>query len=781
MKTISDTRPNEARRRKMDGEQVAGRWQAGRSAGFVAVYAGLFLLYTLSGATPAQKHDMSDVVLPITALIALIWSLWDLPQRIRKLREGGVKRNREGWSAALLSLSLASYGFGSTTWGIYELVLRQSPFPSWADAGYLGSFVFLISGILTMPTRKMPSLARLRVMVDGFVVTAALVTFSWFFILGPTILNGDGTALAKFLGALYPLADLAMICCLVKLTMGSREPASVRIRNYLTIGVLAYTVSDVIFGYLTLQDKYNSGNPCDVGWLLANFMIAQAALTLRKQQDRPAAADLEEMEVPSEPTLWRMLLPYSFVPAVVALMTYIWHKHVSGPLALGVYISAGILLSLILLRQVLAIAENSRLYKFLQEAYRELEALATTDGMTGLPNHRLFQERLRGEIRTCQANMAPVTLLLIDVDRFKQYNDAYGHPAGDEALRIVGRILKDSVRANDLPARYGGEEFAAILPNTGGAQAFVVAERIRAACEATEFPNRQVTLSIGVSTIYEGDAPELIERADQALYAAKHGGRNRVEIHSGGSMSLTLQAISGQYPKDWSLQASREYGIDRLDGTSVEGPAGPLLNVLLSMLSLRDQETERHADRVMRYCLRLAEQAAARGAISITSAEMSDLHLGALLHDIGKVGVPDAILHKTSALDEAEWEIVRRHPIQGAELLADMPQLMGAVPVVRSHHERWDGTGYPDGLAGKSIPLGARLFALADTLDAMWSDRPYRAAMDYPAIREEIRRMAGIQFDPALVEAFLSVPRSEWERIRGEAQEDGFDELPMAA
>jgi diguanylate cyclase (GGDEF)-like protein len=759
----------------MDVEQSSQRRKIERSTLFIAGFAGLFLLFTFSGANEEVKQTISDIVGPMTAVGALIWSFWNLPARYQAFRKGEFKLCREGWSAALFSLSIASFGIAEGIWGYLDLVLHKDPFPSGADVCYVTSFVFLISGILTMPTRRMRTLARFRVMVDSFIVTTALVTFSWFFILGPTVMSGGGSSLAKVLGALYPLFDLAMLGCVMMLTMGSREPAYIRIRNLLAIGIGCYVASDVAFGYLSLHGTYTSGNPWDTGWILSNLVVAQATLCLSKQQSSALAKKDQTLEAPSPPKFWRMVLPYTFVPAVALLLAYIWHEDVDRPLALGVYISAGTLMALILIRQVLAIAENSHLYKYLQDAYRELEALATTDGMTGLPNHRLFQERLRAEIVTCRAQGTPVTLLLIDVDRFKSYNDNFGHPAGDEALRIVGRILRESVRGNDLPARYGGEEFAAILPSTASAQAYVVAERIRTACEAQAFPFRQVTLSIGIATTYEGEATELIERSDEALYAAKNGGRNRVEIETSGLINVPTESTGFSYPEGWSLQTSRAHGINLLTTSKEDAdahPAGPLLSALLAILSSHSRELEHHPDRVMHYCLRLAEQAAARGAISITSSQMADLHLGAILHDIGKLGVPEAILRKPGLLTDAEREVVHRHPIQGAEMLADIPSLAGALPIVRSHHERWDGTGYPDGLSGRAIPLGARIFALADTLDAMWSDRPYRRAMEYSAIRDEIRRSAGTKFDPSLVEAFLSIPRTEWERIRSEADWD---------
>jgi putative two-component system response regulator len=201
---------------------------------------------------------------------------------------------------------------------------------------------------------------------------------------------------------------------------------------------------------------------------------------------------------------------------------------------------------------------------------------------------------------------------------------------------------------------------------------------------------------------------------------------------------------------------------------------------LLKVLNLRDAETRDHSQRVARYTMHLVEQAQAQGYHSFSRLELRDIKLGALLHDIGKVGIPDAILYKSESLTVEEWEIMRSHPLLGAEVLRGCPHFAGAIPIVRSHHERWDGDGYPDALAKHKIPLGARIFAIADALDAMGSDRPYRDAVPYDAIREEIVRMSGLQFDPALVRVFLTVAPELWRRLSlGSAHRPS--DLPVAS
>jgi len=756
-----------------------GAWDRARLPRFTAgtaftLAAGcvLFLLLELAGREAGKV--VSNVSTILSSWIAAGWSLWGMDLRRRPKAE----RSRGGLSANLLSLSLLFYATGAALFTYYEIVAHAQTFPSWADAGFLGSLILMCGATLALPGRPMPAVVRVRVLLDGLMTMAGLVTFSWLFALGPTLLAGDQTPFAKILGAAYPVLDLAMMFCVIALSASSPDAGIRRVRGLLCAGVLAFVVADSAYLVMTVNGTYHTGELTDVGWFVANLLTAQTAVSLRKLRRR-STEDEAASEVRAESlrsaSLARTMLPYALVPAVAALLLGVWRERLDPRLELGVYVGSGVLLALILVRQFLALAENSRLHRYLQNAYRELEAHATTDAMTGLPNHRTFQARLRAALLPAETEGGPTSLILVDVDRFKAYNDHYGHPAGDEALKIVAQTLRDGVREGDLAARYGGEEFAAVLPRTTSDEAMAVAERIRAACEATEFPCRAVTLSIGIATAEEGADPgTLIEAADRALYAAKHGGRNQVvregatlarphlEVREGGLSPETL-------PADFSLEASRRLGVARLASSpSLDGPTGPLVRGLMAMLELRDHEVERHADRVMRFCLRLAEEAASKGIAKVSPTQMSDLHLGALLHDIGKVGLPDAILNKPGALTPQEWEIVRRHPIQGAEILSNFPELAGAAPVVRSQHERWDGTGYPDGLAGEAIPLGARLFALADTLDALSGDQAYRAARPLSEIRDEVRRMSGKQFDPALAEAFLGVPEREWNRLQGE-------------
>jgi diguanylate cyclase (GGDEF)-like protein len=434
-------------------------------------------------------------------------------------------------------------------------------------------------------------------------------------------------------------------------------------------------------------------------------------------------------------------------------------------------------------------------YYRMEEENRQLEAQATTDPLTGLMNRRALQQHLRVQRALAVRQGHPLSLLMIDADHFKRYNDRFGHPAGDQALRGMGEALLHAVRESDLVARYGGEEFVALLPHTGVEEAAIVAERIRAAIETHAFDHEPITVSIGVATlpVHAHSPAQLMQTADMALYRAKQDGRNCVRVAEPGETDDTPEK-SGPYEEPETLEETgtetgktpplragyiRRFVIDADAFGGLEGllqePAGIILQALLAMMDLRDVETVGHSQRVARYSLRLAEAMTNRAPFSgEDTAQTSDfspgdwraLSVGALLHDIGKLNVPDHLLRKRGSLTESEWFAIRRHALSGAEMISQFAELAAGEPVVRSHHERWDGNGYPDHLQGEAIPLLARIFAVADALDAMTSDRPYRAALSFTEAAEEIARFSGSQFDPRVVQAFLSVPEAEWRRLQ---------------
>jgi diguanylate cyclase (GGDEF)-like protein/putative nucleotidyltransferase with HDIG domain len=374
--------------------------------------------------------------------------------------------------------------------------------------------------------------------------------------------------------------------------------------------------------------------------------------------------------------------------------------------------------------QIAAPIENTQLYARAEQKSR-------IDELTGLFNRRHFEERLKEEVARHSRYGDPFCILMLDLDNFKTYNDVYGHPAGDNLLGQLGEIIKSSVRDADQAFRYGGDEFVVILPQTARDDAYVVAERVRGQiADQMERKSITVTCSIGLAS-YPADgviAGELVNGADTALYYAKWTGGNRIYFSS--------KAAS-----------------EPLDDGRIHGKRNGLSAVyaLVSVVEARDPYVYGHSRRVNTYAVALAE------ALGLSPDEVSRVSTAALLHDIGKIGIPDEVLNKKEKLSRENWETIKAHPRLGTNIVSNIPQLVGCADSILHHHERWDGRGYPEGLKGEQIPLESRILAIADSFEAMSSARPYRPALSREDVLLELRKGAGSQFDPSLVEVFIGI------------------------
>ena len=358
---------------------------------------------------------------------------------------------------------------------------------------------------------------------------------------------------------------------------------------------------------------------------------------------------------------------------------------------------------------------------------------ARTDPLTKLANRRGFRELLDLELERARRGTGKMTLVVGDMDHFKEVNDRFGHGAGDAALQRVARLLQDGKRGIDGLARVGGEEFALILPGTDLHAALAVAERLRGEVR-DEFSRDAVavTISFGVASYgqHGETAASLLRSADEALYAAKANGRDMTVLYS-----HTLQ----QAPR--SDAQSRDIHAERFIAVVLD---------LAETVDLRFSGSARHSETVGRYAEMMARE------LGLSEQRAAQVQLAGRLHDIGKVGVPDSILGKPAKLTEEEFAIIKRHPELGAQILehASLADVRGWV---QTHHERPDGRGYPLGLSGEEIAIEARILAVADSYEAMTSDRAYSPSIGHAAARAELERCAGSQFDPSVVNAFLAV------------------------
>ncbi len=369
--------------------------------------------------------------------------------------------------------------------------------------------------------------------------------------------------------------------------------------------------------------------------------------------------------------------------------------------------------------------ENARLYA-------EAEQRARIDQLTGLWNRRHLEERIQVEIGRHSRYGGTFSLIILDLDFFKAFNDSYGHLAGDKLLKQLGTIMKDAIRGTDEAFRYGGDEFAVLLPQTTLRDAYEVAERVRDQITSEiKVEDVSVTASFGLASwpVDGVRINEIISAADIALYYAKQ---------SGGNQSHAISEILIPSPKP---PTKLEVEQDR--------SAFNLICALAAAVDAKDHYAYKHSQKVREYAVALAK------SLDLAPADIARLSTVALLHDIGKIGISDEILNKVGKLTNEEWEVIRSHPQLGADIVSNVPELASCLAGILYHHEHYDGTGYPAGLKGEAIPFDARILGIVDAFAAMTSARPYRAAFSCEEAVEELKRGAGKQFDPKLVKVFI--------------------------
>ena len=432
-----------------------------------------------------------------------------------------------------------------------------------------------------------------------------------------------------------------------------------------------------------------------------------------------------------------------------------------------------------------------------------LQEAARIDPKTGLFNARHFSTLLRAELAHAERFSRPASVVMADLDLLRDINNSYGHLAGDTVLAGIAKVFQTDLREYDVPARFGGEEFAILLPETSREDALLVAERIRATVAAQVFEVHTsgepigATISMGVATFPEDgtDPNELVHRADLAVYRAKLQGRNCVSAATDEPVpidgrsrhlgvlpaedaeqvrqierrrrrmpvahdrrktarrhgKLSLSRVVPLLPRTRRAPASavpaQKSPVDRLP------PEGAVAAVegLLIAIEARDTSTAEHSRRAQRLALAMGHK------LGLTQGDLDLLGHEALLHDVGKLAIPDAVLRKVGDLSAGEWDLIRGHPDEGARIIERLGFPSDAVAAIRHHHERFDGTGYPAGLAGEEIPLGARIIHVADAWDSMLTVRTYRPALDEREALRELQRGIGTQFCPRCVEAIEAV------------------------
>jgi len=583
---------------------------------------------------------------------------------------------REGrWAWAMIGVGLTFWAASDLYWSLQYAELDEAPFPSICDAGYLLGYAFNLAGVAGLVRGRV---SRMTALVWADVAIASLCVAA----IGTTVLmdfvldNTTGTALEIAVALAYPVLDLATLALAVAaLALTGFRPGFAL--GFVAAGVALSGVGDATYTYQSLAGTYDAASWINSLWPVGVTLIAAAAMVpdaVRRTATRPES--------------WRSFAaPAIFALAMLTLIVLTKNQQ-GNALVVGL---TGATLVAIVGRLALTFRENRRLVSALQR-----------DGLTRLGNRskllvdlgRIFDER----------PSQPHLLAILDLDGFKGYNDAFGHPAGDSLLtRLAGR-LADAVEGQGFAYRLGGDEFAVLAP---GDQA-MTAELAQACGEALSESGEgfHVTSSLGSAEIPREatNASNALQLSDQRMYANKDSRRPS-------------------------------------PGREVEA-------VLVRVLQHRAPELGAHGRAVTKLTAKVGAQ------LGIPESEAIALAHAAELHDVGKMAIPDAILHKPGPLDDDEWEFMYQHTILGERMLSAAPSLAAVGKLVRSTHERWDGKGYPDGLSGEEIPFAARIIFVCDAYDAMVTKRPYAEAASHESALAELRNCAGTMFDPEVVEAF---------------------------
>ncbi|MEA2611331.1 MAG: hypothetical protein QOI37_1546 [Chloroflexota bacterium] len=371
---------------------------------------------------------------------------------------------------------------------------------------------------------------------------------------------------------------------------------------------------------------------------------------------------------------------------------------------------------------------------------------ATIDRLTAVSNRQALLAYLFAEVERATRYDRPLCVAFLDIDHFKAVNDSYGHAAGDVVLRGVAQVIAQNLRTSDLIGRYGGEEFMLILTETNVEEGAELSEKLRKLVERASFkvdgnPALSVTISIGIvgGSGQQLRMETLVRDADAAMYSAKSLGRNQTYIFEEPDEDARV-------PRAPISDAGRERAIE-IGRRARDAATDTLTSFIAPLPHYRGQPSALIAAIVVA----MARQ------LELPDAEIDRIRVAALLHDVGKVAVPEEILDKPAPLTSAEWRTVVQHPRIGQVILEHAAALRDAVPIILHHHERFAGHGYPYGLRANEIPLGARIVAIADAYDAMTHDRPYKRAMSHVAAIAELRQHSGTQFDPELVTLFCDL------------------------
>ncbi|HEX6780469.1 MAG TPA: HD domain-containing phosphohydrolase [Solirubrobacterales bacterium] len=648
----------------------------GLLAGLLAFYAAV----TLGELGDAALQDAAGRwVYDAVVLGAAATVLW---------RAARIEAERRAW--LWLGAGMLLWALGQAYYSAVLYYASPAPFPSPSDLGFLAFYPASFVALVLLLRARVAHLEPLA-WVDGLIGALAVAGVAAALIFPPVLEALGGSPLGVAVSLAYPCMDLVLL----GLLSGAFAASKWRIGGtwmLIAAALLLFGVCDVVYLSVVGQSTF-ALNLASLGWPLA-FLLLALASWLPATESAAAVARTDGR---------RIVVPIAMAAVGVSLLAVGSFTPIgTAAVALGVACLAAVLV-----RLVFTFDQNRQMLAASREE-------AVTDSLTGLANRRALMADLERALSATPPEA--MVLAIYDLDGFKAYNDSFGHPAGDDLLRRLGRQLAEAMEPFGRGYRLGGDEFC-VLASTRE----LSAESICLTAEAA-LSDRGSGFEIGASwgKVLIGtevvDASDALRIADRRMYSQK--------------------------------------------GRRADSASSQTRGVLLRVLHEREPELERHLDGVARLVATFGRQ------LSLDSEELDVLVRAAELHDIGKIAIPDEILHKSGDLTPEEWTLMRKHPLIGQRVLDAAPALGEVAQLVRSTHERWDGSGYPDGLAGRDIPLGSRVILICDAYNAMTEGRPFRAARSNKQALEELASEAGTQFDPELVKTFVEKVMPALERER---------------